>query len=122
LLSCFLSACSGGDEFSVAPPQGRTGTIDVVATVTGVECLKIRSYSASPSWHVANSDVFLTSSVAIYPGLIPNFLWSATSGTFTNATSANAMYRCGTETAPTITLTVSSYNCLTNVQFGLDCT
>ncbi len=115
--------CSGGDEFRSTPAPRRVGTINVAATATSYECPVITSWTMSPYTQAAGHDVALTSSTNASPEMIPLVQWSATSGSFLNANQASSTYRCGTETNPTIILTISYGNCVDSVLIDeLECT
>ncbi len=117
-----MFGCSGGDEFKPAPTPRIVGAIGVTATVTVFECPVITSYSMSPCIKAAGIDVALTSTTSASYGARPTYLWSATSGTFVNANSADATYRCGAEVKPRIKLTVSYGSCVDSIEIDeLDC-
>ena len=56
------------------------------------------------------------------PDVFASFLWTATSGTFSSPDWNLTNYRCGSETAPTITLTAYYGDCADRVEIPLDCT
>jgi hypothetical protein len=115
--------CSGGDEFRETPVSRPVVNTSVTASVTSIECPIITSYTMTPYKNAAGSDVALTSTTSASYGVRPVFKWSATSGTFVNADHSDATYRCGTETAPTLTLTVTYGSCVDSIQIDeLDCT
>ncbi len=97
--------------------------MNVTATVSSIECPVITSYTMTPWENAAGCDVALTSTTSATPGVTPAFLWSATSGTFDNADHEDATYRCGAETSPTITLSITYGNCSDSILIDeLDCT
>jgi type 1 fimbria pilin len=121
-LSC-LVACSGGDSFKSEPTTHYVGNITVSGSVTRVECPKITSYTVSPYKNAAGIDVEITSTADVAFGIRPIYRWAASSGTFVRPDLAITTYRCGDETNPTITLTVSYGGCIDRIWIEeLDCT
>ena len=113
--------CGGGDSH---PPEiyKDPGSIEVVATATYVKCPRIDSYTISPALNVAGIDVTLVASVSSVEEVEPFFSWTASSGTLQGADTSMAVYRCGTETSPTVTLTVYTADCRDSTTLVIDCT
>ena len=113
--------CGGGDS---NPPQiyKEPGSIEIVATATYVKCPRIDSYTISPALNVAGIDVTLVASVNSVEDVEPLYSWTASSGTLRSADTSMAVYRCGAEMAPTVTLTVYAANCRDSTTFVIDCT
>jgi hypothetical protein len=123
ICALLATSCSGGDEFRGVPAPRRVGGVSVAVSVSSIDCPVITSYTMAPYIRAAGSDVALTSTTSASYGVRPVFQWSATSGTFVNADHADATYRCGAETMPKLTLTVTYGSCIDSVLIDeLDCT
>lgn len=113
--------CGGGGD-TVSPESHKDpGSIEVVATATYLKCPRIDSYTVSPVVNVAGLDVTLVASVSSAE-VVPSVSWTASSGTLRSADTSMAVYRCGEEAAPTVTLTVSAADCRDSTTLVLDCT
>ncbi len=112
--------CSGSASFSVTAhattpvslaldchQPAKTGSISVIGTLN--LCPTITAISANPGEVMGGSSTSITS-MATDPDHGPSPLtyhWTATSGSFSDATSANPTYTCTSSGAATLTLTVS---------------
>jgi len=112
--------CGGGAPFTVAAhattplsltldchQHAKTGSISVTGTFN--MCPTIQSISANPGAVLGGSSASITS-IAVDPDSGPSPLayhWTATSGTFSDATSPNPIYTCTVSDVATLTLTVS---------------
>ena len=117
------ASCGCGDGESHPPEIHKDpGSIEIVATATYVKCPRIDSYTISPALNVAGLDVTLVASVSSIEEVEPSFLWTASSGTLRGAEASMAVYRCGEESSPTVTLTVYAADCRDSTTLVIDCT
>jgi len=118
------ASCGCGDGEDSQPPEAHKdpGSIEIVATATYIKCPRIDSYTISPVFKVAGLDVTLVASVKSVEEVAPFFSWTASSGTLQSADTSMAVYRCGAEMAPTVTLTVYAASCRDSTTFVVDCT
>lgn len=114
--------CGGGSDTPAPENHKDPGSIEIVATATYVKCPRIDSYTISPALNVAGLDVTLVASVGSVEEVEPFFSWTASSGTLQSADTSMAVYRCGEETAPTVTLTVYAADCRDSTTLVIDCT
>jgi hypothetical protein len=118
-----LAGCSGDNTYyQGAPPQALRGATDIEAIATYVNCPTISSYTVSPFKQAAGVDVTLVAVATVDRGVTPQYLWTATSGTYYDANASSTTYRCGAEKRPSLTLTLFYCSCVDSVEFELDCT
>jgi len=123
-------SCAGSAGFSVAAGMTNPVSLTLTCTANGngsgtvvisgstAVCATITALSVLPLETTVNGSIALSAS-ATAGSLTPMFSWTATAGTFDNATSATPMFTCpSTPATVTITLTVSpnGNNCPSAVQ------
>jgi hypothetical protein len=113
--------CGGGGDTGAPESHNDPGSIEIVATATYLKCPRIDSYTVSPVVHVAGLDVTLVASVSSAE-VEPSFSWTASSGTLRGADTSMAVYRCGEEVSPTVTLKIDAADCRDSTTLEIDCT
>jgi hypothetical protein len=112
-------ACSGSADFSVVPGATTAVNLNLICTGGAADagtivvngstqvCANINSISVFPLETTVDSTVAL-SATASAGSIPPTFAWTATAGTFDNASSATPIFTCpATPSLVTITLNVS---------------
>jgi hypothetical protein len=123
--------CSGTSApFDVVAGLAAGVSVTLVCTPesTGADhCPAIVSWNATPLATATPPLTFELSATASDsdPGDVLSFAWTATEGTFSDAAASAAVYTCGAEPAPAVTLTIDDNHtpssCSTIVLLPVDC-
>lgn len=125
--------CSGSAMFSIAAPGARAsamvllscgvvrpgnGSVDIDATLS--TCPVVDTVTALPTLQAVGAVSRVSADAAGTPIV---YAWTATAGTFDDATVASTNYTCTTPGVQTITITVSNDSCTTPdaVTFEIEC-
>jgi len=105
------------DSGDAKSETGDGGNVGIIVNV----CPEILAYSASPPTVTVGGDVHLTSVAHDDNGDVLSFQWTATQGTFTDASAANTTFHCAAVGKATLTLVVSDGKCDDAIDQDIQC-
>jgi hypothetical protein len=104
-----------------APPVDTgLGTVVVTATVdTSNHCPALTGWASAPH---AGGGFDVSVATAVVDGVVVTYAWTATDGSFADATAASTQYVCNSAGPQTLTVTISAPSCVLQIALpSVDC-